>query len=221
MIRLSNIRKTFRTSEVETTAVSNIDLTIAKGDFLAVMGPSGSGKSTLLSIVGMLDSATDGTYLFEGTDVSNASDTVLTRMRRQHTGFIFQAFNLIPHMTVERNVEVGLLYRSIDRRVRQKRCAAALRDVGLDARARHYPGQLSGGQQQRVAIARALVGNPSLILADEPTGNLDSRNGSQVMDILKAIAAAGTTIIMVTHDETLAKQAGRTVTMRDGRIVEH
>lgn len=221
MIRLNDIGKTFRTSEVETTAVSNIDLTVAKGDFLALMGPSGSGKSTLLSIVGMLDSATEGTYLFEGTDVSNASDTLLTRMRRQHTGFIFQAFNLIPHMTVERNVEIGLLYRGIDRRVRQKRCAAVLRDVGLDARARHYPGQLSGGQQQRVAIARALVGNPSLILADEPTGNLDSRNGSQVMEILKAIAAAGTTIIMVTHDETLAKQAGRTVMMRDGRIVEH
>lgn len=218
MIRLIKVGKIYQTAEVETSALSDINLTVQKGEFLSIMGPSGSGKSTLLSILGLLDGISEGHYEFYGTDVSNGEDSLLTRLRRDHIGFVFQAFNLIPHLTIERNVELGLAYRGIVRSERRERSINALRRIGLEARSHHYPTQLSGGQQQRAAIARALIGSPDLILADEPTGNLDSDNGEQVLQMLEEIAAGGTTIIMVTHDEQQAKRAQRVIFVNDGRI---
>lgn len=219
MLHLHNICKTYRTEEVETLALSNITLNIEQGEFVAIMGPSGSGKSTLLGILGLLDSPTSGDFMFFNKNISQARDGDLTTLRRKHIGFVFQSFNLISHLNVERNVELGLIYRGVPHKTLRERSQAALAGVGLEARSRHYPSQLSGGQQQRVAIARAVVGRPDIILADEPTGNLDTENGNKIMDLLQTVSAAGTTVIMVTHSAEQAKRANRTVKMRDGKIV--
>lgn len=219
MIRLKNVGKTYRTSEMETRALTNVNLDIAGGEFVSIMGPSGSGKSTLLSILGLLDTPSEGMIQFGNTKISEERDSLLTELRRRHIGFVFQAFNLIPHLSIERNVELGLVYRGVGKAERRKRSLSALKSVGLEARAKHYPAQLSGGQQQRAAVARALVGDPTIILADEPTGNLDSQNGEQILDMLQSIAASGKTVVMVTHDERQAQRAHRTILMKDGRII--
>ena len=218
MLKLDNLSKTYRTTEVETRALDQISLEVAKGEFVAIMGPSGCGKSTLLNILGLLDTPSDGSYRLLGEEVAGRSEAALTALRRDHIGFVFQSFNLIDDLTVAENVEVALLYRK-DSGNRKKRIAEALERVGISHRARHRPQQLSGGQQQRVAIARALVSNPELILADEPTGNLDTANGDAVMDLLRGASKAGTTIIMVTHSPVHAAEAQRTVKMLDGHVV--
>ena len=219
MLKLDHLRKTYRTTEVETRALDDVSLQVQPGEFLAVMGPSGCGKSTLLNILGLLDSPTSGSYEFFGEEVAKHGEKQLTRLRRSGVGFIFQSFNLIDDLNVAQNVEVSLLYRDIPSTERRKRIDAALERVGISHRARHLPHQLSGGQQQRVAIARAVVAQPKLILADEPTGNLDTENGAAVMDLLAEINAAGTTIIMVTHSLLHAGRAQRTVKLLDGRVV--
>ena len=218
MLKLENLAKTYRTTEVETRALAGISFDVAAGEFVAIMGPSGCGKSTLLNILGLLDGPSGGSYRLLGEEVAGRSEAELTRLRRDHVGFVFQSFNLIDDLTVEENVEVALLYRK-DGGNRKKRIAEALERVGVAHRARHRPQQLSGGQQQRVAIARALVSNPKLILADEPTGNLDTANGEAVMDLLKGARNAGTTIIMVTHSPVHAAEAQRTIKMLDGQVV--
>src|SRR5258706_4310775 len=199
MLKLDNISKIYRTSEVETRALENVSLEIAPGEFVAIMGPSGCGKSTLLNVLGLLDSPSSGAYEFFGDDVAGLPEARLTRLRRDRIGFVFQSFNLIEDLSVAETVEVALLYRKVAAGERRKRVAEALQRVGIAHRARHRPQQLSGGQQQRVAVARALVSNPSLILADEPTGNLDTANGEAVMALLKDAAGAGVTVVMVTH----------------------
>jgi putative ABC transport system ATP-binding protein len=219
MITLADIHRTFRSDEVETTALRAIDLTIEAGEFVAVMGPSGCGKSTLLNIVGLIDRPTSGRYLFQDQEVTGLDEAALARIRRDHLGFVFQSFNLIDELTIAENVELGLVYRRWAGKERRERVQAAMDRVGIAHRGRHYPHQLSGGQQQRAAIARAIVGKPSLILADEPTGNLDTANGEQVMDILKSLNAEGATIVMVTHSPAHADMARRVVNMLDGRIV--
>jgi putative ABC transport system ATP-binding protein len=219
MLSLQNISKIYRTTEVETHALSDVSLAVRTGEFLAIMGPSGCGKSTLLNILGLLDNPDSGTYTFFGEEVSRRSEKELTRLRRGNVGFVFQSFNLIDDLNVSENVEVSLLYRGMSGADRRHRVTAALERVGLTHRARHLPSQLSGGQQQRVAIARALVGEPKLILADEPTGNLDTENGTAVMDMLTQINRAGTTVIMVTHSLVHAALAGRTVKLLDGQVV--
>jgi putative ABC transport system ATP-binding protein len=218
MLKLENLSKVYRTTEVETRALDNISFEIAKGEFVAIMGPSGCGKSTLLNILGLLDSPSGGSYRLLDHEVSNSSESELTKLRRDHVGFVFQSFNLIDDLTVAENVEVALLYRK-DGGNKKKRISEALERVGVEHRARHRPQQLSGGQQQRVAIARALVSNPKLILADEPTGNLDTENGAAVMGLLKGACKAGTTIIMVTHSPVHAAEAQRTIKMLDGQVV--
>jgi putative ABC transport system ATP-binding protein len=218
MLKLEQLKKTYRTTEVETRALDGISFEIARGEFVAVMGPSGCGKSTLLNILGLLDSPSGGSYRLLGEEVAGRPEAELTRLRRDHVGFVFQSFNLIDDLTVEENVEVSLLYRK-DGGNKKKRIAEALERVGVSHRARHRPQQLSGGQQQRVAIARALVSNPKLILADEPTGNLDTENGAAVMGLLKGASKAGTTIIMVTHSPVHAAEAQRTIKMLDGQVV--
>jgi putative ABC transport system ATP-binding protein len=219
MITLADIHRTFRSDEVETAALRSIDLTIEAGEFVAVMGPSGCGKSTLLNVIGLIDRPTSGRYLFEGQEVTGLGEAHLARIRRDHLGFVFQSFNLIDELTIAENVELGLVYRRWAGKERRSRVQAAMDRVGIAHRGRHYPHQLSGGQQQRAAIARAIVGRPSLILADEPTGNLDTANGEQVMDILKSLNAEGATIVMVTHSPAHADLARRVVNMLDGRIV--
>jgi putative ABC transport system ATP-binding protein len=219
MLKLEDVRKIYRTAEVETHALGGISMEVQAGEFLAVMGPSGCGKSTLLNILGLLDSPDEGHYWFFGEDVSRYSEKQLTQLRRGGVGFVFQSFNLVDDLNVRENVEVSLLYRGMSGGERKQRVAAALDRVGLTHRARHLPNQLSGGQQQRVAIARALVGEPKLILADEPTGNLDTENGAAVMEMLQEINQAGTTVIMVTHSLTHAALAGRTVKLLDGKVV--
>ncbi len=219
MLKLERIGKIYRTSEVETRALSDISLSVDAGEFVAVMGPSGCGKSTLLNILGLLDTPSAGTYQLFGEDVTNYSEAQLTAVRRAAIGFVFQSFNLIEDLSVEENVEVALLYRGASAKERRTRVAEALERVGLGHRARHLPQQLSGGQQQRVAVARALVSKPKVILADEPTGNLDTANGNAVMDLLIDVAKAGTTVIMVTHSLTYAALASRTIKLLDGRIV--
>ncbi|WP_116808506.1 ABC transporter ATP-binding protein [Steroidobacter cummioxidans] len=219
MLKLDNLSKTYRTDEVETRALSGVSLEIQAGEFVAIMGPSGCGKSTLLNILGLLDSPSSGSYWFFGEDVARHSEQQLTQRRRSGIGFVFQSFNLIDDLNVTENVEVSLLYQGMSRAERVKRIVAALDRVGLSHRAKHLPHQLSGGQQQRVAIARALVANPKLILADEPTGNLDTENGAEVMAMLGDINQSGTTVVMVTHSLAHAAHARRTIKFLDGRVV--
>ncbi len=219
MFKLEHISKVYRAAEVETAALDDLSLEIGAGEFLAIMGPSGCGKSTLLNILGLIDSPTAGNYWFMGEDIARASEEQLTLRRRSGVGFVFQNFNLIDDLTVAENVEVALIYRHVSASERRKRVAAALERVGLTHRAKHMPKQLSGGQQQRVAVARALVSDPKVILADEPTGNLDSANGEAVLEMLTGIAGAGTTIVMVTHSKEHAGRADRVVHMLDGRFV--
>ena len=219
LIRLDGIRKIFVTDEVETHALSGVHLEIRAGEYLSIAGPSGSGKTTLLSILGLLDTPTEGTYTLNGKNVSGLNELEQARVRNREIGFIFQAFNLIGDLTVYENVELPLNYRGIAAGERRKRVEGALERVGMAHRVRHYPSQLSGGQQQRVAVARAISGTPSILLADEPTGNLDSKNGEIVMDLLRELHRGGTTICMVTHDPRYALYAQRTVHMFDGQIV--
>jgi putative ABC transport system ATP-binding protein len=218
MLTLRDLRKSYQAGDVETQALDGVSLDVAPGEFVAVMGPSGCGKSTLLNILGCLDRPDGGSYRLMSEDVSALSEARLAEVRRRHVGFIFQRFNLIPELNVEENVEVSLLYRRGER-ARKARIAEVLEQVGLSHRARHRPKQLSGGQQQRVALARALVSDPAVIFADEPTGNLDSANGERVMNLLKGVQQAGTTIVMATHSPKHAAEAQRTVSMLDGRIV--
>ena len=220
LIKLSNVTKVFYTDEVETHALSGIHLDIKKGEYLSIAGPSGCGKSTLLSIIGLLDSPTDGTYLINSKEVQGLDFSERARIRNQEIGFIFQSFNLIGDLNVYENVELPLTYRSMSSVERKKRVQDSLEKVGMAHRMRHYPSQLSGGQQQRVAVARALAGTPSILLADEPTGNLDSRNGEAVMDLLQQLHREGATICMVTHDARFAKHADRTIHLFDGKVVE-
>ncbi|HXR90712.1 MAG TPA: ABC transporter ATP-binding protein [Steroidobacteraceae bacterium] len=219
MLRLESIGKTYRTTEVQTRALDDVSLQVADGEFVAIMGPSGCGKSTLLNVLGLLDSPDSGQYWFFGEQVAQYSEQQLTALRRTGVGFIFQSFNLIDDLNVAENVEVSLLYRRIPASERRKRVGAALERVGIAHRARHLPQQLSGGQQQRVAVARALVAEPKLILADEPTGNLDTENGAVVMALLDDLNRSGTTIVMVTHSLVHAGHAKRTIKLLDGRVV--
>jgi putative ABC transport system ATP-binding protein len=218
VLALAELTKTYRAGEIETRALDRVSLEVAAGEFVAIMGPSGCGKSTLLNILGCLDRPNAGSYRLMGEELAGLSEAALARVRRAHVGFVFQNFNLVEELDVTENVEIALLYRT-DRTGRRAQVAAALERVGLGHRARHKPKQLSGGQQQRVAIARALVSDPRLILADEPTGNLDSANGEAVMDLLKAASRGGTTIVMVTHSPAHAAEAERVISMLDGRIV--
>jgi putative ABC transport system ATP-binding protein len=220
MLKLEHVSKVYRTTDVETAALDDVSLEVKAGEFLAIMGPSGCGKSTLLNILGLIDSPTSGSYWFRGEDIARCSEEELTLRRRAGVGFVFQSFNLIDDLNVTENVEVALLYVGVPRAERRERIAAALERVDLAHRAHHMPKQLSGGQQQRVAVARALVANPKLILADEPTGNLDTANGEAVMEMLTRIMNGGTTIVMVTHSEEHAKRAHRVVNMLDGRLVD-
>jgi len=220
LIRLDGVTKVFVTDEVETHALAGIHIDILKGEYIAIAGPSGCGKSTLLAILGLLDSPTDGTYTLNGKEVQSLKLSERARIRNREIGFIFQAFNLIGDLTVYENVELPLTYRGMGGAERKKRVQEALERVGMSHRVKHYPSQLSGGQQQRVAVARALAGDPSILLADEPTGNLDSTNGEQVMDLLRELHRAGATICMVTHDPRYAKYADRGIHLFDGRIVE-
>jgi len=220
LIQLQGVTKVFFTEEVETHALSGIYLEIKKGEYLSISGPSGCGKSTLLSLLGLLDSPTDGKYWLNGKEVEDLSLSERTRIRNREIGFIFQAFNLIGDLTVYENVELPLTYRGMPGSERKERVQEALERVGMSHRMKHYPSQLSGGQQQRVAVARALVGRPAIMLADEPTGNLDSKNGEAVMDLLRNLHQEGATLCMVTHDPRYAKFAERTVHLFDGRIVD-
>jgi putative ABC transport system ATP-binding protein len=220
VLKLEHISKTYRAAEVQTAALDDISLEVPQGEFLAIMGPSGCGKSTLLNILGMIDSPTAGHYWFLGEDIAKCSEEDLTLKRRAGVGFVFQSFNLIDDLNVAQNVEVALIYRRVPAAERKRRVAAALERVDLAHRAKHMPKQLSGGQQQRVAVARALVSDPKVILADEPTGNLDTANGDAVMEMLTGVAKAGTTVIMVTHSENHAARADRVVNMLDGRFVD-
>ena len=221
MIELQNIGKTFRTDRVETRALRNISLQLEPGEFVAITGPSGSGKTTLLNVLGLLEEASSGNYILEGEDVGGLSDDRRSRIRNEKLGFVFQSFNLIPDFDVYDNVEVPLNYRRMPRAERHRRITEALERVGLASRMRHLPAQLSGGQQQRVAIARALAGDPRVILADEPTGNLDTEMSGQIMDLLEGINRAGTMIVMVTHNPELARRARRHVEITDGEISQH
>jgi putative ABC transport system ATP-binding protein len=219
MISLSGIHKTYRTRELETTALDDVTLEIAKGEFVAVMGPSGCGKSSLLNVIGLVDRPKAGRYVFNGHDVSAFRERDMVKLRKHQIGFIFQNFNLLDDLSVYENVELPLLYQDVPRARRHSRVREVLELVGLNPRAKHRPAQLSGGQQQRVAVARAVVGDPALILADEPTGNLDSKNGEEVMEMLSVLNEQGATIMMVTHSADHAKRATRVVEMIDGRIV--
>ena len=219
MIRLNNVSKTYRTDKVETLALKDIDLHVKKGEFVAMMGPSGCGKSTLLNLIGLLDRPGAGTVSIDGIPIKSYRDKQVAQLRNSSIGFIFQSFHLIADLRVIDNVELPLLYRTINGPERRQLAREALERIGLGARMDHYPNQLSGGQQQRVAIARAMVGKPQVLLADEPTGNLDSKMGAEVMDILLGLNREGTTIVMVTHDEREAKMAGRIVRLFDGQLV--
>jgi putative ABC transport system ATP-binding protein len=219
LIRLEGLGKVFYTDEVETHALSDVHLEIKKGEYVAISGPSGCGKSTLLSILGLLDSPTGGTYQLNSTPVQSLGPSQRSRIRNREIGFIFQSFNLIGDLSVYENVELPLTYRGMRASERKERTTRALERVGMGHRAKHLPSQLSGGQQQRVAVARALVGEPSILLADEPTGNLDSRNGEAVMELLRDLHRSGATICMVTHDNRFARHAERTVHLFDGRVV--
>jgi putative ABC transport system ATP-binding protein len=219
MIRLNKVSKTYQTDKVETLALKDIDLHVEKSEFVSIMGPSGCGKSTLLNLIGLLDEPGSGAIHVGGTPVASYKDKYVAKLRNNTFGFIFQSFHLINDLRVIDNVELPLLYRNISAKKRQRLAREALEKVGLGARMDHYPNQLSGGQQQRVAIARAIVGQPQVLLADEPTGNLDSKMGQEVMEILLKLHSEGTTIVMVTHNEQEAKQAGRIVRVFDGQLV--
>ena len=220
LIQLQGVRKIFFTDEVETHALADVHLEIREGEYVAINGPSGCGKTTLLSILGLLDTPSDGSYLLEDKPVANLSPADRARIRNRRIGFVFQAFNLIGDLTVAENVELPLTYRGMSGAERTKRVQQALERVGMSHRAKHYPVQLSGGQQQRVAVARAVVGDPAILLADEPTGNLDSTNGEAVMDLLRTLNRAGATVCMVTHDPRYAKHADRSIHLFDGRVVD-
>jgi putative ABC transport system ATP-binding protein len=220
LITMSGIKKVFYTDEVETHALSGIHMQVNKGEYVSIAGPSGSGKSTLLAIIGLLDTPTEGEYTLNSHSVANLDIAERARIRNREIGFIFQSFNLIGDLTVYENVELPLTYRGMSAAERKQRVQQALERVGMSHRTRHYPSQLSGGQQQRVAVARALAGTPSILLADEPTGNLDSRNAESVMDLLRELHREGATICMVTHDPRFARHADRTIHLFDGRVVE-
>jgi putative ABC transport system ATP-binding protein len=218
MLNLHNMYKVYRTDEVETVALNGVNVEINQGDFVAVMGPSGCGKSTLLNIVGLLDNPTEGDYFFFDENVARYSESQRAAIRKKNIGFIFQSFNLIDELNVAENIELALLYHDMPAAQRRKRVADAMDRMGIGHRARHMPGQLSGGQQQRVAVARAVVGDQPLILADEPTGNLDSAHGQEVMEMLRSLNADGTTIVMVTHSAAHSDYARRTVNLFDGHV---
>lgn len=221
LIELKAVKKVFYTDEMETWALNNINLAINDGEFVSISGPSGCGKSTLLTVMGLLNSFNEGQYFLNGSDVSQLGEKSLAHLRNKEIGFIFQAFNLIADMTVFENVELPLTFRNdLSAKQRGEMVTAALAQVQMDHRQKHYPAELSGGQQQRVAIARALVGKPKVLLADEPTGNLDSKNAQMVMDLLGSLHRDGSTIVMVTHDPHLAEQAGRQVSLFDGKLVD-
>ncbi len=219
MIKIENIKKVFRTEDVETWALREVSLEVKAGEFVAIMGPSGCGKSTLLNILGLLSSPTEGTYMLDGKDVSTLSESDRIKLRKGALGFVFQSFNLIDELNVTENIELPLLYMNVPSKDRKEAVKKVIDRVAMGHRAKHFPAQLSGGQQQRVAIARAVVANPKLILADEPTGNLDSKNGKEVMELLKELHQEGTTIVMVTHSQRDASYADRTINLFDGQIV--
>jgi putative ABC transport system ATP-binding protein len=219
MLKMHSLSKHYRTDEVETAALDSVNIEIAAGEFVAIMGPSGCGKSTLLNIIGMLDNPSSGQYFFQGEDVSGYSESRLGEIRKHNIGFIFQSFNLIDELSVAENIELALLYHNIPAARRREQVAAIMEKVGIAHRAKHMPGQLSGGQQQRVAVARAVVGNQGLILADEPTGNLDSAHGQEVMSMLQSLNDEGTTIVMVTHSPAHSDYARRTINLFDGHVV--
>lgn len=220
MIQIENLSKSFRTEEVETLALRGVSLNVDKGEFVAVMGPSGCGKSTLLNILGLLDNPTDGKYTLDGTDVTAMKEKQRTALRKGKIGFVFQNFNLIDELNIEENVELPLRYLNVSASERKQKVKEALERMGISHRAKHFPQQLSGGQQQRAAIARAVVAKPSLILADEPTGNLDSKNGQEVMELLTELNREGTTIVMVTHSQHDAAYTHRVINLFDGKIVD-
>ena len=219
MLAMHNLSKAYRTDEVETTALNAIDIDIATGEFVAIMGPSGCGKSTLLNIIGMLDSPSGGSYTFKGEEISGYSEAKLADLRKVNLGFIFQSFNLIDELNVFENIELALLYHNVPARERRTRVEAVMEKVGIAHRANHRPAQLSGGQQQRVAVARAVVSSPALILADEPTGNLDSQHGAEVMELLRGLNREGTTVVMVTHSRVDAGHAKRVINLLDGHVM--
>jgi putative ABC transport system ATP-binding protein len=220
MLSMRDLTRVYRTDTVETTALDGINLEIADGEFVAVMGPSGCGKSTLLNVVGMLDSPSSGSYVFNGQEVAGLPEGKLAEVRKKNIGFIFQSFNLVDELSVRENVELALLYHEVPAAERRRRADEVMDKVGIAHRAKHRPSQLSGGQQQRVAVARALIGEPKLILADEPTGNLDTHHGEEVMKMLQALNADGSTIVMVTHSPAHADYASRVVNMLDGRVLQ-
>jgi putative ABC transport system ATP-binding protein len=220
MIKLENIEKIFRTEEVETVALNKVSLEVKKGEFVAIMGPSGCGKSTLLNILGLLDNPTSGTYYLDGQEVGQLKESQRTKVRKGEIGFVFQSFNLIDELNVAENVELPLTYLGVAKKERQQRVKEILQRMSISHRAGHFPQQLSGGQQQRVAIARAVVMQPKLILADEPTGNLDSKNGQEVMQLLTQLNAEGTTVVMVTHSQRDAGYATRIINLLDGQVVD-
>lgn len=220
MLSMRELSRIYRTETVETAALDGINLDIAEGEFVAIMGPSGCGKSTLLNVVGMLDSPTSGSYVFNGAEVAGLPEAKLADVRKRNIGFIFQSFNLVDELTVRENIELALLYHNVPAAERRRRVDEVMDRVGIGHRAKHRPSQLSGGQQQRVAVARALVGNPKLILADEPTGNLDTQHGEEVMKMLQQLNREGSTIVMVTHSPGHADYAGRVVSMLDGRVLQ-
>ena len=221
MIKIENVSKSFRTEEVETFALRGVSLDVNKGEFVAIMGPSGCGKSTLLNILGLLDNPSDGKYILDGTDVSSLKEKQRTGLRKGKIGFVFQNFNLIDELTVEENVELPLRYLNVSASERKTRVKEVLERMGISHRAKHFPQQLSGGQQQRAAIARAVIARPELILADEPTGNLDSKNGQEVMDLLTELNREGTTIVMVTHSRHDAAYTNRVINLFDGKFVDN
>lgn len=222
MIKIENLEKIYRTDEVQTKALNNVSLAVNEGEFVAIMGPSGCGKSTLLNILGLLDEPDGGSFAFVGTEVAHAPERRRAELRKKHIGFVFQSFNLIDELTVAENVELPLIYLGVGAAERKEKVAKVLEKMQIMHRRNHFPQQLSGGQQQRVAVARAVINSPSLILADEPTGNLDSSNGNEVMELLTELNEAGTTIIMVTHSEHDARYAHRVIRLLDGQVVlEH
>ena len=220
MLSMRDLTRVYRTDTVETTALDGINLEIEDGEFVAIMGPSGCGKSTLLNVIGMLDSPSSGSYVFNGQEVAGLPEAKLADVRKKNIGFIFQSFNLVDELSVRENVELALLYHDVPAAERRRRADEVMDKVGIAHRAKHRPSQLSGGQQQRVAVARALIGQPKLILADEPTGNLDTHHGEEVMKMLQALNAEGSTIVMVTHSPGHADYAGRVVNMLDGRVLQ-